>query len=179
MIDPRLDTIKGIRRFDRGALVSSGGTLDRIHIPFVPPEEYAIEIIATRVRGTKGFTIGLVGGGKTFSVDLDCMRMKSGISSVDGRSTYLGNASVRPAKALTTGKPAKIVCQVHKTGVRATVNGKVIVDWQDGFDRISADKGWSPKDARLPLVGSSEPFYIHSITLTPISGAGQPAHPAN
>jgi hypothetical protein len=80
MMDPRLDTIKGTWRFDRGVLVSSGGTLDRIHIPFVPPEEYAIEIIATRVRGTKGFTIGLVGGGKTFSVDLDCMGTRSGIS---------------------------------------------------------------------------------------------------
>jgi hypothetical protein len=179
MIDLRRDTIKGIWRFDRGALVSSGGTLDRIHLPFVPPEEYSLEIVATRVSGTKGFTIGLVGGGKTFTVDLDCMGQKSGISCVDGKSSFLGNASVRSGKVLFSGKPAKILCQVHKGGVRASVNGRVVVDWQNGFDRISADKGWSPKDPRLPLIGSSMPFYIHSITLTPVSAPGQPAHPAN
>jgi len=175
MIDPQKDTIKGMWRFQRGVLVSAGGTLDRIHIPYVPPDEYTLEIVATRVSGSKGLTIGLVARGKSFSVSVDCMGRRSGLDCVDGKSTFSGNASVRSGQLLTTGKPSTINCHVHDKGVRVTVDGRVIIDWQEGFDRISTDKGWTPKDRRLPLVGTSTPYHIHSIMLTPISGPGQPA----
>jgi hypothetical protein len=55
----------------------------------------------------------------------------------------------------------------------------MVIDWQEGFDRISRVQGWTPRDERLPLIGSTRPLYVHSVMLTPISGPGQPAHPEN
>jgi hypothetical protein len=181
MIDPQQDAIKGTWRFEQDALLCKREANSRIHIPYIPPEEYAIEIVVTQKERAKSFFIGLVGSGGVVTVVLDHeYGTDYGLSLVDGKKVGADNPTTREGKVFEEGEASKIVCHVHKNGIRVTVDGEMLIDWEEGFERLSVEGAWAPKDRRLPYFGSHECIYaIHSVKLLPISGPGQPLRPLN
>ncbi len=179
MIDPQRDTIKGSWHFEQDALLCRREANSRIHIPYIPPEEYAIEIVVTQKERAKSFFIGLVGSGGVVTVVLDHeYGTDYGLSLVDGKKVGAGNPTTREGKVFEEGEASKIVCHVHKNSIRVTVDGETLIDWKEGFQRLSVEGAWAPKDRRLPYFGSHECIYaIQSVKLLPLSGPGRPLRP--
>jgi hypothetical protein len=175
--------------FVDGSLVAvKQGRHPRFKVPYIPPEEYDLELEVTRLAPlNKGpgrpLWVGLAGGGRRFHLVLDHdypLRTKLCNFSKQGLASNRNPTQVNTV-ALLTGQRTKILCQIREQSVKVVVGGRTLIDWRGGFERFSPDRLFAaPKG--LPLCvgrGSHTGMAVHSITLTPISGPGRPLREGN
>ena len=102
----------------------------RIQVPYRPPEEYDLTVVAERVRGTEILVIGLVVGGKQAMVLLDGWGGGvSGLERIDGKVSQ-DNETTHRGWRFTNGRPTTVVCKVRRGGVSVTCDGDNIIDWK-------------------------------------------------
>lgn len=163
VIDPKRDALAGSLKLDGSTLeiIHTGG-FNQVHIPYVPPDEYDVRIIAER-KGTITLHIGLVVGKRQFEVVLGG---KDGVYTVDGESTETSF----PTYAWTDGKPSTIICAVRKTRLIIMADGKNLLDWKADYGRLNLSSSWQiPKKDTL-FLGAWSTFKIHKIEVVPVSG---------
>jgi hypothetical protein len=183
LIDPKLDAIHGEWTLKEGALVSPGLQWARIRLPYVPPEEYDLRIVAERRQGHDALAVGLSGGGRSFAVWLDGFPNREGLSGLDLLDGILveDNPASVPGLRLVNGRKSRILVSVRRQGVKVDVDGETVLDWQGGFERLSPSPVWSARDAQAPLfVGAdSSQVVFTEIHLTPVTGQGKRLRPAS
>jgi hypothetical protein len=176
MIDPRLDSVEGEWTLEGSALVSPAVPWARLQIPYSPPDEYELTVVAERKTGNNSLGIGLVRGTISFAVHIDGfpgIGGKTGLDSLDGMVLEKNPASVN-GLFLKDGTPFTIVVAVRRGGVTLSVDGKTILNWQGNYNRLSQSPVYKARDGRMLLVGAYESRYqITRITLLPISGPGK------
>jgi len=176
MIDPRQDAVAGAWTFKDRKLVTPARPFDRIQIPYVPPDEYDITVVAERLGGSNSLNLGLAVGDAQFMVILDAAikgEFLSGLDLVDGKSFY-DNATKIGGALFANGKPSKVVCSVRKTRVTVSVDGKKVIDWEADYKRLSLYPSWKTQNKNLLLLGSwSSVVHIHQLELRPVSGRGK------
>lgn len=179
LIDPARDSVKGQWTFAEGALVSPAVPWCRLQIPYAPPEEYDLTLVATRTVGLESVNIGLVGGGRQFLALLDGWNgTKSGIDMVDGRNASENETTIF-RQTFTNNQKATVLCSVRKDSVRVTVDGNVIIDWKAGFDRLSLFPPWRVNSSQALALGCYDCVWrFDSITLRPVTGTGRSLVPA-
>jgi hypothetical protein len=124
LIDPKRDAVSGEWSFVGKALVFEPGRFARLQIPYEPPDEFDITVVAERKSGTDGFYVGLARGSNQFYVAIDdWMGTLAGIGWVDGKLTK-DNETATKGKFLSVGKASTIACAVRKDSIVATVDGK-------------------------------------------------------
>ncbi len=174
LVDVAKDSVGTLWTMEAGKLVSPGGVSGLIQIPYAPPEEYDLTLVAARVGGhPDALGIGLVAGERQVTVMLDARDGEaSGLERIDGKLVHQNDVMTRgdifPEKAEQT-----IVCSVRKGRILVTVKGKPLIDWSGDFARLSGHTG--VREKRGLYLGNSLPVYqIRQLVLTPVSGPGTP-----
>lgn len=156
-VDPRLDSPSGAWTVSEGKLVSrvlENGIFACCFIPYLPPAEYDLTVVAELRQGKGPLFLGLIGGGKTLGLQI-------------------GEAGGIAAEKFSDGKMHSVTCRVRKD--------KLVIAW-DGTDlqSLTADDTRILKPAEIAsrggktlTLGSRESEYVlHRVTATPVNGAG-------
>jgi WD40 repeat protein len=177
MIDLSLDTVQGKWGWNDGALALLKQAYPaRIQIAYSPPEEYDLTLVAERTQGKESINLGVFGGGRQFQIVIDGWPTSGFVSSLwslDG-TDGTDNESTHQGMVLENNRPATIICSIRKTGVKVTVDDKVVINWKGSYERLTCpDLGKIP-DPRAMSIGCYDVIYKFSkLTLTPISGSGK------
>jgi len=178
LIDPANDGVIGTWVREGKVLVSPilRGKAASLLVPYAPPEEYDIALVAERKEGIEALHVGLVCGQSQFMVVLDANWEKgyfSGIDLVDGKG-FDKNESRSYNRVFLRDKPATVVISVRRTGVAVTASGTPIIQWQGTPDRLSRGSFFKfPHPEAISLGSWESAYHVSSMILTPVSGAGK------
>jgi WD40 repeat protein len=177
LIDPARDTVQGEWALKDGVLEPTKKAYPaRLQIPYSPPEEYDVTLVAERTEGKESINLGLFGGGHQFQVVIDgwpTAGFVSSLWSLDGKDGT-DNESTRRGLLLSNDHPATILCSVRKTGVKVAIDGKTVIDWKGNYDRLVNPALAKIPDPRAMSIGCYDVVYRFSkMTLTPLSGNGK------
>lgn len=176
-IDPKRDAVEGDWRLIGKVLTFDGDKeWSRIQVPYQPPEEYDLTVVAERVRGTEILIIGLVVGGHQATVVLDGWGGGvSGLERIDGKVSQ-DNETTHRGWRFSNGRPTTINCRVRRGGVSVTCDGKPIIDWKGDASRLSIVGGWKvPDDGQLFLGGwKGGAFRFRKLEVKEVSKSGLP-----
>ena len=172
LIDPEKDTIKGNWKITNGELHSTADEISHIRIPYDPPDEYTLTVVAVRKtmlqfdRGT--FGLGLVGNRNQFLVQFDLF---NGMTRLPGtKSSHQGVAS-HQGVVFKQGKPRTVVCTCRRDSVVVQVDGKKLLEWRGDYSTLSAEGSGTPDKRSLRIVSRNSHFVISKIELTVLPGA--------
>jgi hypothetical protein len=181
LIDPAKDAVKGEWTKDSSGLDCPAGNHIRLQIPYAPPDEYDLTIVANRKEGSDGLLVGLAKGDVQWAVTMDTQSsgtFKSGFESLDNRGPN-DNATTYAAPVFTNGAEITLEFQVRKAGVTVIAGGKRIIEWKGSFNRLSLPDGWKVKNPNaLFLAAWGSHYQFSRISLTPVSGTGSPLRKA-
>jgi serine/threonine protein kinase/formylglycine-generating enzyme required for sulfatase activity len=173
MIDAKKHALKGDWISVGGTLVSPGGLDSELQIPYAPPAEYVVDIVATRTGNPEGFFLGLVQEGRQFIVGLDGdQAQQSGIGRIDGKGTNENETTYRGA-LFRGGKPSNIRYTIRKKRIIVAFDNETIIDWNCDPARLSFPSWLHIPDKRTLSVATNTSYHITKIVLTPISGRGE------
>jgi hypothetical protein len=146
----------------------------RIQIPYVPPDEYDLTLVVERKDGMEALGIGFARSSTQWIIAVDGWGAgATGISTVDGRMGD-NNETTHRGPVLTNGKSSTILCTVRKDGVTMTVDGRKILDYKGGFDRLgNLGNLTMPSTKALYIVSYDCVYTITRYVLTPVSGQGK------
>lgn len=162
IVNPKKDAVNGDWRFAGGALVGRSPQADaayRIAIPFSPPEEYDLDIIAEIKDGDGEILIGLVAWGKQFAVHFDHGRgLGSGLSQVDG-AWASQNDTGKPGRVFVKSKPRAILVSVRKEFLSVKLDGQPWLYWKGDPKRLSLIAAHRPENAEHLFVSIANASY--------------------
>ena len=178
LIDPDRDAVRGKWRKKNGALVSDRGQPTIITIPYKPPDEYRITMVAERTDGDNAINFGLVADGRSFSAGLDNFSERGGITgfeTLDGKRLDEMSLSHK-GMALVNNRPSTIVFTVAKHHFSIAHDNATLVDWPDAdyrrcglnFHEGRIDHG------KLFLSTWNSVYRISRLELTPLVAAARP-----
>ena len=163
-------------------LVSPKAYGARIEIPYAPPEEYRLTVIAEPLDEPNGLILGQRSSGGRFLVLLDFLSGKDragAIENVDGKNVQT-NPSRVAGGVFERGRPAEVVCTVRRSGVEVTVDGRPWIDWRGDAGRLSLSDYWrTPREETLFLGAYDCRYRFSRVTLTPLVGTGRPLDPVD
>jgi serine/threonine protein kinase len=167
LIDPARDKVIGDWKFDREALISGTGPWARLQIPVTPPEEYDMVATVERITGTNGVFLGLVSGGSQSLVIIEGWYGRhSGLQWLD--TEQCDKNETRFDGRLIGSEPAEFVCSVRKSGILATCNGKLFLNWQGDKKRLSVGPECKVLRPDQLFVGTYDSMYrISKLELRP------------
>jgi hypothetical protein len=169
--------IKGRWRYVGKALVSPLDEMARVQIPYVPPEEYDLRIVAERKQGIDTVTIGVVLPNYRTFVTIDAGSTNgyySGMQGIDGLSLLRRSEYKVVGPLMVKGKPNTIVCKVRRQEIAVIVNGRTIVDYRDDFRRLICGQDWEGTIPQVFVLGSwQSSYHFTAVELTPLSGEGK------
>jgi hypothetical protein len=175
-IDLGKDAVGGKWRFDGETLLTPAVRFGRIQIPYRPPEEYDVTLVAERLEGANSIVLGLVEGERQFALVIDAYDhdSASGLDQIDHRP-FPETETAFKGRILTNGKPSTIRVAVRRTWLQVKVDEKSIIEWKADYERVSLFPDWRvPLGKALFLGAWTAPYRIHSLTLSPLSGPGVP-----
>jgi hypothetical protein len=175
LIDPKQDTVLGAYALNgRSLLCSERTNWARIQIPYSPPDEYDITLVAERTEGVDAVILGLVKSGSQFSVAIDGWNGNGrGLSMLDAKYA-IDNETFRQGGLIKNNKPATILYTVHHDGVGVTVDGKKVIDWKGSYSRLSNAGELTVPNPRALFIGCFDSKWVISkLILTPVSGDGK------
>ena len=161
-IDITRDTVAGRWALAGSALYcKSKSGLAMIRLPYTPPDEYDLTILAERVSGCDQFTIGLTAGEAQFAVSLD----RGG-----GRwSGLYGEIEVRGG-LFRSFRESTIDIQVRKQGVAVTFDGEPVYEWKGDLKTVRMHplfKETLDGERTMFLQLWTAQYIIHHMILTP------------
>ena len=165
LMDAERDALKGIWGINKQTLLSPEAW-GRIYLPTVVPEEYTVSATVELPASNQGnfdICVGLVAGTSVFQFVSG--HGGAGLDAIDGRR--FNDGETRSASLLKPGIPARIDCTVTKSGVRAEVDGKTVVDWRGDVRRLSIPGEWAMADSRRLFLGSTCHLKIRDLKLGP------------
>jgi hypothetical protein len=97
----------------------------------------------------------------------------SGINRIGGK--YFGeNAANYKGKVFSDSGENRVLIYVRKGSLKATVNGKSIVDWSGDASTLSfAPRDELPEKSVIGLAAWESGFAISKFALTPVTGVGK------
>jgi len=176
LIDARKDAVQGEWRMTPKGLITPGQPFSRLAIPYVPPEEYDLSVVAERHGETNSLNLGLVAGGVQFLVILDALIEKESVSGLDlvDKKGFYANETTSKGALFVDGKPGAILCSVRKDRISVAVDGRKVIDWKADPGRLSLYPDWKiPRSDCLILGSWSSLVRIEKLELIPVTGRGR------
>lgn len=143
----------------------------RFMLPVVPPREYVLEAEVTPDEQAEvGF--GLVSGSSRFLVNVDGWgQQMTAFDLVDGKSGNAIEYAPHVGPLLTPKTPSLLRFEVRSSGVTVDCDGRRVLDWGGGLDRLRASEIWNMTDPRkLFLTDFGAPYKITRLRLQSLSG---------
>lgn len=178
LVDVEKDGVFGEWTREDEHLVSPKRYASRVEVPFQPPEEYELTVIAEPLDEPNGLILGQRSGDNRFLVLLnfakpDFPAPASALENVDGRNV-LANSTTRHAELFRKGRPSQIICTVTKDSVRVRCDGQDVIHWRGKPSQLSLSDYWSTPTAEAVFLGAYDCRYRFSrVTLRAISGEGR------
>jgi len=176
LVDPRQDGVQGDWAQEGQGVSCAPGPASRLQLPYVPPDEYDLTVIAERREGGDAVVVGLARGNAQFITYIDAhpvLGYKSGLELLDGKLVSESPSSHAGA-LLANGKPSTFQIAVRKGGITFAVDGKTIVNWQGNYGRLTNGASWKVPNAKALFIGAwGSRVHFSKISLTPISGQGK------
>jgi hypothetical protein len=175
LIQPDRDRVLGDWKLVNGLLESPKAFGARLEIPYEPPAEYVLQIIAEPLDAPNGFLVGNRLGKQRFAALVNYVTEKetlSALENIDGEN--VGNSSTVTGAWLKEHRPTLFTYVIKKESVTIFVDGHPVVHWQGKPEELSLGEYWkTPRDNAL-FLGAYDCRYRYSrITLTPIAGQGK------
>ena len=173
LIDTGRDSVRGIWVRKGSVLVTPLEIDSLLQIPYIPPQEYDLEIVAQWLGGNDGLGIGLASGRSQVMMVMGSWgHTLNGLRSIDGVLEDKNETSYR-GNLFPSGKPVTILCSVRRSSIEVTVNRKRVVLWKADYKRVSLGKWSIPSGEALMLCALNGTYHISRITLIPVSGRGK------
>ena len=177
MIDVQQDAVAGEWRLDGDVIESPKMFGARIEIPYAPPEEYELTVVATPLDKPNGLILGQLMGGHRFLTLVNYAAPKgkpaSALENVDGRNVN-NNATTILAELLRQDRPSQVIVTVRKNSVTVRCDGRKIIDWAGIPDQLSLGEYWSTPNSNALFLGAYDCRYRFSrVSIAPISGEGK------
>lgn len=177
LINTGKDAVAGEWKKVDGVLESPKRYGARIEIPFEPPAEYELTVIATPLDEPDGLILGQLADRHRFlalvnhNVQQD--KAASALENVDGRNVG-NNATTLMANLLQKDRPSQIIVTVRKESVTVRCDGRTIIDWQGKPEQLSLGDYWRTPNDNVLFLGAYDCRYRFSrVSLAPISGQGK------
>lgn len=177
LVDPAKDQVSGEWSKADAKLTSPKAYGARIELPYQPPDEYELVVIAEPLDEPNGLILGQRSGGQRFQVLVNFAQKDanpvSAIENIDGKNVGANITTVQ-RQVLTQDRLSQIICTVKKGSVTVTCDGQQLIDWHGNSQRLSLSDYWkTPHDNSLFLGAYDCRFRIHRVTLTPLAGDGK------
>lgn len=175
ILDPKVDGIGRNWRREGGILVMPAELFARLQLPYVPPLEYDLKIVARRMDGKDSLNVGIALPGTQIVVvvDSDFDGRKSGLDRINGQPFHHNETTFKGA-LIETGKECSILIEVRRDRVRVDVDGKGIVDWKIDPSKASLFPNWQVAEAKALFIGCWKTvFHVSKISVKPLGRAGR------
>lgn len=178
MIDVGKDAVAGDWQKNDGVLEAPKRFGARIEIPFEPPAEYELTVIATPLDEPNGLILGQLMDGHRFLTLVNYAasqdKATSALENVDGNNVG-NNPTTLSADLLRKDRPSQIIVTVRKESVVVRCDGRVIIDWQGKPEQLSLGDYWKTPNPGVLFLGAYDCRYRFSrVSLAAISGEGKP-----
>ncbi|MCY2987393.1 MAG: serine/threonine-protein kinase [Planctomycetota bacterium] len=167
LLRPDLEKKTGGWRFDGRTLVSPDEPYARVRLPYTPPEQYRLEIVA-QCATVGPLVAGLIWQGRQVPVALGATGVDSETQQKDGQRGKTNSAASE--FGFTGGAPNTYTCIVRREGYLVAYENRVqLVHHRDELSS-PIDERWLPRDARpgIFLGTHSSVYRFTKITLTPL-----------
>ena len=150
----------------------------RIEIPYQPPAEYRLTVIAEPLDEPNGLILGQRSGESRFLVLVnfdrnDKQKPRIALENIDGQNVDLSATTIHAA-LLKKNRPSQIVCTVRNTSVTITVDGQEIIHWQGEPSRLGLSDYWNTPNPTAMFLGAYDCRYLFTrVSLSPITGTGK------
>lgn len=176
LVDVAKDHVAGQWTRTEAKLESPKAFGARVELPYQPPEEYELVVVAEPLDEPNGLILGQRSGEQRFQVLVNFAKPDaaplSAIENIDGKNVG-ANASTVQRSILAKDRLSQIVCTVKKGSVVVTCDGHVLLDWRGEPKQLSLSDYWKTPHDNVLFLGAYDCRYrFHRVTLTPISGAG-------
>ena len=177
MVDAEQDAVAGEWQKVDGILEAPKRFGARIEIPFEPPAEYQLTVVATPLDEPNGLILGqLIDGHRFLTLINHNVRQEkraSALENVDGQNVS-NNPTTLIADILQKGRPSQIIVTVRKTSVVVRCDGQTIIDWQGKPKQLSLGDYWKTPNANVLFLGAYDCRYRFSrVSIAAISGEGK------
>ncbi|NQV24393.1 MAG: hypothetical protein HQ518_08500 [Rhodopirellula sp.] len=178
MIDVGKDAVAGKWIKADGFVESPKQFGARIEIPFEPPAEYELTVIATPLDEPNGLVLGQLLDGHRFLTLVNYAASKnnpaSALENIDGRNVG-SNATTMLLELLQKNRPSQIIVTVRKDSVVVQCDGRKIIDWRGKPEQLSLGDYWNTPNANSLFLGAYDCRYRFSrVSLVALSGTGKP-----
>jgi len=173
LVDPKRDQVLGEWRLANGTLIAPaiGEPPATLVISNPPPEEYTLTIVAERIAGDQSLDLGLIVGKRQTALILDGWDgSTSGLSLVRGR-TADKNETTFYTPVFQLGTPSTIVCQVQRTSIHVSINGRPRMFWSGDSEELSVERdSWKGVPSNKLFLGAwGNSFHISKFELVPLA----------
>ncbi|MGV3485338.1 MAG: hypothetical protein ACO1RT_13040, partial [Planctomycetaceae bacterium] len=155
---------------ENGVLQSPKQYGARLELPYTPPPEYRLIIVAEPLDEPNALLLGQRSGEHRFAALFGFKQgtgRLSAIENIDGRN--VGNETTYTGDLFKPHQLSQVIVEVTRAGVQMSVDGRRIVDWQGDSKRLSLSDYWStPDKTRLTLGAYDCGYRFHRITIEPI-----------
>jgi len=175
LVDLTRDRVHGDWTYDGKTLTGIHTNFPaRVQIPYEPPAEYDLTLVVERIEGYAPIHIGLVRESVQFYAAIDDFGgAGAGLGRIDGNLSSKNETWI-PGRLLTNNKPATILCSVRKDEIAVSLDGKKLLSFKGGNERLSSHPDFPMPNRKALYVGSGIASYaISKISLLPVSGQGK------
>ena len=165
------DIVKGNWTLEDGVLQSSDERYARVNLPIIPSEGYDLRFnIEPSDRGGKEVVVTTSASkGRRFSIALDSYAQgaHSGLELLDRRPCFQ-NETHHAGEVLRRSAPNPVHLRVRNNGIRLTLNGDTVFDWEGSHARLTTDRDWeAPDSGRVVLGANRSEVKFSNIQLSP------------
>ena len=168
LVVPGRDAVQGTFALQNGELVSTGMGQQRLEVRYVPPAEYDFEIEFTRYAADGPVIQILSKNGVPF---IWVMETKDLVLHYLNNGGDFGPATtVRKANAILSAVRYRSLVQVRNGGVRAYLNGVLVLDWKTDYTNINPNPAfWHLRNSSFLGFGVVDRVVIHAARVTEIT----------
>ena len=174
LIDVKKDGVSGSWFLKGSSITCQNQEFSRLQIPYIVPAEY--DVTVTLERNADDFLyFGLVSDQNRFAAVIN-PSAKAFIEHIDGKSAATQDPSWMYANPpVPMGKPVVIKALVRKSGVKLFIDGKIILNWEGGINRLTPNGQWTIPNAKCPYLACHKGGFVFTgLTLTPVQDPGRP-----
>ena len=174
MIDLKRHVVQGRFAVRGGVLLSDASQQCMLQLPYIPPEEFDIELDAERLKGGDCLGLAVPTGRSQPGIIIDGLSSTfSGINRLDGKDGQ-GNEATFRGHVFPDRGGIKVVYRVRRNSITVIVDDKTIIDWKGNPERLSFDSYREFPDKRtIGITTVNTCFRISRMELKPVTGEGE------
>ncbi len=180
LIEPARDIRGKDWRLVDGDLVSDPDNPSFVMFPYQPPDEYRVELIATRLEKNESIYLGLVADGRPVLLAIDTSPSKgflSGLDQINGINLWARPAQAHRGQLLPIGQPVPIAATLRRDGQRLSiemiVDGVLVLSWRGSISQVTGLGSFPiPQSSHMFLANWTASIQVSNLRVIPLSGDG-------